>query len=212
MSATSTLSLPAPAKHAAGPTDGLDAALVAGLRAGDEAAYRTLVVTYGPRMLAVARRRLSSEEDAEDAVQSAFLLVFRFIDRFAGAARLSTWLHRIVVNCALMRIRSRDRHPELPLGGCGFEEESLPEPAAPVRLSPVDGIVARESRRRMLAAVDRLPSRDRAAVRIHSLAGLTLTETSKVLRRSRTHVQASLQSARPALLRSLACPLVSIPA
>jgi len=67
------------------------------------------------RLLAVARRILRNEADAEDAVQDAFASALRNLDGFRGDARLSTWLHRIVCNAALMRLRSRRRRPECPL-------------------------------------------------------------------------------------------------
>jgi RNA polymerase sigma-70 factor (ECF subfamily) len=89
-----------------------EADLVARLRAGSDAAYEELVRAQGARLLAVARRLLRSEEDARDAVQDAFISAFRAIDRFEGGSRLSTWLHRIVVNAALMKLRSQQRKPE----------------------------------------------------------------------------------------------------
>ena len=67
---------------------------------------------HGGRMLAVARRMLRNDEEARDAVQEAFLLAFRGLPRFAGQSRLGTWLHRIVVNAALMKLRSRRARPE----------------------------------------------------------------------------------------------------
>jgi len=85
--------------------------LLAQLRQGDEAAYEALVREYGGRMLAVARRMLRCEEDARDAVQDAFLQAFRSIDCFRGDSNLGTWLHRIVANAALMKLRSMNRHP-----------------------------------------------------------------------------------------------------
>ena len=63
-------------------------------------------------MLAVTRRILPREEDARDAVQDAFLFAFRSLDRFEGQAKLSTWLHRIAVNAALMKLRTRRRKRE----------------------------------------------------------------------------------------------------
>lgn len=63
-------------------------------------------------MLAAACRLLRNDEAARDAVQEAFLAAFSAMDRFDGRARLSTWLHRIVVNCALMRLRRQRRRPE----------------------------------------------------------------------------------------------------
>src|SRR4029078_5197116 len=86
-----------------------EATLVAQLRNGDEAAFEQVVRSYGGRPLAVARRIVGSEEHARDVVQDAFMNAFRSLDRFEGNAKLSTWLHRIVVNAALMRLRTRKR-------------------------------------------------------------------------------------------------------
>ena len=78
-----------------------DHELVARLQRGDEASYEVLVRRHGGAMLAVARRVVHNEEDAREAVQDAFLQAFRSIHHFREEARLSTWLHRIVVNAAL---------------------------------------------------------------------------------------------------------------
>src|SRR5262245_18374209 len=82
-------------------------ALVAGLRSGDEAANETLVRVHGARLLATAKRLLGSEDDARDALQDAFLSAFRSIHGFEGGSLLSTWMHRIVVNASLMKLRKR---------------------------------------------------------------------------------------------------------
>ncbi len=89
-----------------------DAALVARLQSDDATAYEEVVRRFGPRMLSVARRLLTQEQDSQDAVQDAFLSAFRSIHNFHGDARLATWLHRIVVNAALMKLRSKRRRPE----------------------------------------------------------------------------------------------------
>lgn len=86
--------------------------LVESLRAGDEAAFEHLVRTQGGRMLSVARRYLTMEEDARDAVQDAFLSAFKALPTFDGRASLATWLHRVVVNSCLMKIRTRLRQSE----------------------------------------------------------------------------------------------------
>ena len=92
-----------------------DADLVGRLKAGDPDAFEFMVRTMGGRLLSVARRMLHDEEAARDSVQDAFLSAFRSLDGFDGQAQLSTWLHRIVVNAALMKIRTRQRRPEQPL-------------------------------------------------------------------------------------------------
>ena len=96
----------------AGEIDAVDSALLAALRAGEEAAFETLVRSYGGRMLSVARRLLGNDDDAQDAVQEAFLSAFKGLAAFDGRSKLSTWLHRIVVNAALMKLRTQKRRPE----------------------------------------------------------------------------------------------------
>ena len=86
--------------------------LLEALRAGHESAFETMVRVYGGRLLSVARRITQNDEDARDVVQSAYLSAFRALSGFEGHCQLSTWLHRIVVNTALMRLRSRKRKPE----------------------------------------------------------------------------------------------------
>src|SRR5262249_37636914 len=92
-----------------------EAALLAGVRRGDEAAFELLIRTFCGRLLAVARRFVRNGEDARDVVQTAYLSAFRGLDTFEGGCQLSTWLHRIVVNAALMKLRSRRRKPETPI-------------------------------------------------------------------------------------------------
>ena len=89
-----------------------EAALVAGLRARRPDAFETMVRVYTPRLLAVARRLVGNDEDARDVVQDAMLSAYRSIDKFEAHSRVSTWLHRIVVNAGLMKLRTRRRKPE----------------------------------------------------------------------------------------------------
>ena len=86
------------------PSDMNEASLLAGLRAGDQGAYETLVRAYSGRLLAVTRRLLRTEEDARDAMQDAFLSAFRALPTFEEGSLLSTWLHRIAVNAALINL------------------------------------------------------------------------------------------------------------
>ena len=85
--------------------------LVNALQAGDDKAYEYLVQTYLGKMLSVARRIVHNEDDARDAIQEAFMSAFKAIKKFAGGSKVSTWIHRIVVNACLMKLRSAKRHP-----------------------------------------------------------------------------------------------------
>ena len=83
-----------------------------GMRRGDDDAFEQVFRRYGTRMVATARRLLGNEDDARDAVQEAMLSAFKAVGRFEGGSQIGTWLHRIVVNAALMRLRTRKRKPE----------------------------------------------------------------------------------------------------
>ena len=103
----------------------LAADLLGRLRSGDAAAFEELVRSMGPRLLAVTRRLLRNEDDARDAVQDAYLSAFRGLPAFDGNCQLLTWLHRIAVNAALMKLRRSRRRPEARI------DDLLPEFAGP---------------------------------------------------------------------------------
>src|SRR5262245_50802116 len=89
-----------------------ESALAESVRAGDAAAFETLVRRETPRLLSVARRILGNEDDAREAVHQGFIAAYRGRGQFHGDARLSTWLHRIIVNKSLDVLRARQRRPE----------------------------------------------------------------------------------------------------
>jgi RNA polymerase sigma-70 factor (ECF subfamily) len=177
-------------------------ALVRRLRAGDPEAFETVVRWYGGRMLAAARRLVGTEEDARDAVQEAFLAAFKSIDSFAGSARLSTWLHRIVVNAALMKLRSRRRRREdsiedlLPRfrdDGCWSESPATWD-------MPSDGVLERrETRAVVRRAIERLPASYRTVLMLRDIEELDTDETATALGTTRNAVKIRLHRARQAL-------------
>src|SRR5579863_6868965 len=90
-----------------------EVALVSRVRSREPAACEILVRTYGGQLLATARRYLRCEQDCADAVQETFIAAFQAIARFEGNSKLATWLHRILVNACLMKLRGRARQPEV---------------------------------------------------------------------------------------------------
>jgi RNA polymerase sigma-70 factor (ECF subfamily) len=175
--------------------------LIERLRAGDEEAFELMVRRYGGRMLSTAQRILRSESDARDAVQEAFLSVFRSIGHFAGEAALGTWLHRIVVNAALMQMRSRRRRGEESIEDLlprfdengGWADGPMPVPA-------VDDL--QESRERMALVrrcVDRLPERYRTVLILRDIEDLDTEHTARMLGATPTAVKVRLHRARQAL-------------
>jgi len=185
-----------------------EATLVAQLRAGDEQAFEQVVRLYGGRLLAVARRIVGTEEDARDAVQDAFLNAFKSLDRFEGNAKLSTWLHRIVVNAALMKLRTRKRKPEQSIETLlpGFLEDGHHEERFKSWDEPIDQLMERaENRELVRKQIDALPEGYRTVLVLRDIEGLDTEETANVLGLSVNATKIRLHRARQAL-RTLLAP------
>lgn len=193
-------STPAPA-----PADS-EAPLRARLQAGEPAAFEELVNANAGRMLAVARRLLRDEEEALDAVQEALLQAFLGLDRFQGGSRLSTWLHRIVVNASLMRLRSRRRRREEPI------EDLLPQFAEDGHRLDVQGpwpedahtrLETLELRGAVREAIDRLPEKHRTVLLLRDIEGLANDEVASLLGIRPEAAKMRLHRARQALVTLL---------
>jgi RNA polymerase sigma-70 factor, ECF subfamily len=180
--------------------DGGETALVAGLRAGDDGAYETLVRAYGGRLLQVARRYVGDEE-ARDAVQEALLAAFKAIERFDGKSRISTWLHRIVVNTCLMRLRRQKSRPEQsiePLLPSFLEDGHRADPG-PDWESPETILRRTETRELVREAIDRLPKNYRTVLLLRDIEGLSGAEVGDRLGITTGAVKVRLHRARQAL-------------
>ena len=185
-----------------------EAALTEGLRAGDDKVFETLVRTYGGRMLAVARRVLHNEEDARDAVQDAFINAFRHRESFKGDALISTWLHSIVVNSALMRLRARTRKAEEAIES--YLPRFLPDghyaEAFGSWTEPVDVSLSRKETSEMVRkAIEELPETYRTVVLLRDIEGLSTEETAKIVNTTPNAVKIRLHRGRMAL-RTLIAP------
>ena len=179
-----------------------DRLLLERLRAGEDAAYEELVRSHGGRLLAVARRFLPVEEDARDAVQDAFLNAFRSIDRFEGQAQLSTWLHRIVVNASLMKLRTRRRKPEQPIDDLlpGFLEDGhLESPVSPWRADALEAAQRSELRALVLEKIQQLPEGYRNVLMLRDIEDLDTEEAAEAMGISPGAVKTRLHRARQAL-------------
>jgi RNA polymerase sigma-70 factor (ECF subfamily) len=183
-----------------------DAALLARLRAGDETAFAELVRRESRNLLAVGRRILRSDEEAQDAVQDALRSAFQNLDGFGGGARLSTWLHRITANAALMRLRSKKRRREDSI------EELLPGLAEDGHhLAPVtslrhgeDEIASAQVAAIVRAAIDELPENHRVVLVLRDIEGLDTAETAAALGIGPGAAKMRLHRARQALRTLLA--------
>ena len=184
-----------------GPSSIEERSLVDALRAQNDKAYETLVRTHGGRLLQVARRFVG-EEEARDAVQEAFLSAFKSIDKFDGKARLSTWLHRIVVNACLMRLRRKSHQLEQslePFLPRFLEDGHRADPSTPWPESPEDVLGRNELRSMVRRGIDELPTSYRSVILLRDIEGFTGIETAEMLGLTPNAVKVRLHRARIAL-------------
>jgi RNA polymerase sigma-70 factor, ECF subfamily len=133
---------------------------------GDRDAFTQLVKRHRDRLWAVALRTIGDREDAADALQEALISAYRSAHRFRGDSAVTTWLHRIVVNACLDRVRRRNVRPTVPLP----ENEPMP-------VAPVDSDTALDVR----AALAQLPVEQRAALVLVELQGYSVAEAAAIL-------------------------------
>jgi RNA polymerase sigma-70 factor (ECF subfamily) len=153
-------------------------------------------------MLVVARRYLRSEDDARDAVQEAFVSAFRAIDRFEGGSLLSTWLHRIVVNAALMKLRTRKRKPEESIDDLlpGFLENGHLADPTPGWRAPADELLEGDENRRIVReAIEGLPEGHRTVLLLRDIEGFDTEQAAEKLGITTGAVKTRLHRARLAL-------------
>ena len=156
----------------------------------DHAELAAVIERLHTRMVAVATRVLRDDEEAHDAVQDAYLSAVRHLDRFDRRAELATWLHRVVVNASLMRLRARRRRPTEPLDPATLPADSM----------SMETIL---HRRRMQAAVRRsladVRPDDRLVLTMRDIDGHETAQVARTLRVTPGAVKVRAFRARKAL-------------
>ncbi len=190
----------APQTGEANPLSDLDE-MIAAARGGDRAALNRLLTGARPRLLAVAMRVVRDRDDAEDVVQEALLKACRSLSRFEGRAAFSTWLHRIVVNAALDRLRRhqsrRDRvvdDDERDLTPVDNVDEQTPERVA----------VSHETSAVVQDALARLSPAHRDVLMLREFDGESYRDLARLVRCPVGTVMSRLHHARHRLASELA--------
>ncbi|PZG22394.1 RNA polymerase sigma factor SigM [Nonomuraea aridisoli] len=149
-----------------------DAELLTAHINGDPHAFSEIVKRHRDRMWAVALRTLGDPDEAADAVQDAFVSAYRKAGSFRGEAAVTTWLHRIVVNACLDRMRRKSVRP--------VADDELIEAAE--RETPMpDQTVEREVSMEVSAALKLLPGDQRAALVLVDMMGYSVEDAAQVL-------------------------------
>jgi len=152
--------------------------------------FEEIVDQYGDFVFNLAYRVLGNHADAEDAAQDAFLSAYRNFHRFRGDSTVSTWLYRIAVNAALMRLR-RDKNKRAQTQ-TGYEETQLVSPQeGPEKLA-----LNSELRERLERGLDMLAPNLKAVVVLRDLQGLNNREAADVLGISVSSLKARLHRGR----------------
>jgi RNA polymerase sigma-70 factor (ECF subfamily) len=154
------------------------AAALAKARQGDGDAFRVLVDLHARAAFALAYRLTGNERDAEDVVQESFIRAYRQLGRFESRSNFGTWLHRIVVNCAMDTLRSRhSRREDRTVGGA----DDLPEVVPADSPSPERLARSAEIRRRVETSMALLTPQERVAFALRHYEGRSIDDIGRTL-------------------------------
>jgi RNA polymerase sigma-70 factor (ECF subfamily) len=170
------------------PEDPDDRSLLRAHVDGDTQAFGVLFARHRDRLWAVALRTTGDPEDAADALQDAMISAFRRAESFRGDSAVTTWLHRVVVNACLDRLRRRAVRRAEPLPDDLDDARTTAEGTGVLGggesgtvVDPAVLAVDRERRRAVLAALETLPPDQRAAIVLVDMEGYSVEETAAIL-------------------------------
>ena len=150
---------------------------------GDTEAFGVLFRRHRDRLWAVALRTMGNPEDAADGLQDGMIAAYRRAGSFRGDAAVTTWLHRVVVNACLDRLRAAKvrRADPLPEDLEEYGDRGSLRTSTPEELDPADVAVSDERRRMVLAALEELPPDQRAALVLVDMEGYPVAEVAEML-------------------------------
>jgi RNA polymerase sigma-70 factor (ECF subfamily) len=181
---------------------GEEAGLIAAVRDRNSAGCEQFVHRFGGQLLATARRFLHCEADCADAVQETFASAFQAIDRFQGHSALGTWLHRIVVNVCLMKLRSRAHQSEISIDELLPTFDESGHHAKGVRRwkqAPDEHLLRDETRWLVRRCIDMLSDDYRTVLLLRDIEQISTEETAAILGVNPGTIKTRLHRARQAL-------------
>lgn len=180
--------------------------LIDQLKIGNVDSFEFIVREYGSYLLIIARRYLSNEADAQDAVQDAYLHAFTAIVTFEGRSSLKSWLHKIVINISLMKIRSNKRRPvELINDNTSFFDANGKriETETEITLS-LEKLMADDSQREYIKTqITQLPQIAKNLLLLKDIEGYSTKEIAELLGISLPSVKTGLHRARLLLKKKI---------
>lgn len=180
-----------------------DQDLVTGIQHEDPTAFEEFVNRYSLRVFTLANRVTKNREDAEDVMQEVFVSVMRKIQAFRGQSTFSSWIYRVTLNCALMKLRKRRQDKSLSMEEMLSQVLSVPNR---VNTFNSEGEAFRrrsELRDALTAAINALPRDYRPVFILRDVDGFSSIEVSEMLGISVPAVKSRLHRSRLALQREL---------
>ena len=172
-------------------------ALVAAAKAGDVTAFEELVRRYDRNVFRIAQHITQNREDAEDVVQDAFIKAYTNLKQFQGQSKFYTWLVRIAVNEALMKLRRRRPERTVSLDEeIKTEDDSVPREVADWSPNPEQQYKQAELREILDKTINGLPASFRTVFVLRDVEGLSTEETADALELSIPAVKSRLLRAR----------------
>jgi RNA polymerase sigma-70 factor, ECF subfamily len=184
--------------------------LLAGLRRRDQMACTCLLKDFAPRLLRVSRQLIGDPDEAEDVLQEAFIRACDRIDTFRGESGLGTWLHRIVINTALMRLRKRQL-ANLPDTDAISDDSQRWQSIASGPIEPSREVLDAELVDQLSESITRLPETVRTAFVLREVEGFSTREAAEILDISESALKVRLHRARLALRQELQQYLIDKP-
>lgn len=173
-----------------------DAELIEKAEGGDHQAFRFLVEKHQGMAYSVAFRMVGNSFDAEDVVQNAFVRLWKNLSRYRAEVKLTTWLYKIVVNCALDLLKSKHRKQQSKRVGLdGADVKSSITPESEMQKHEMMSIVLQLS--------EGLAPKQRAVFVLRDLEGLSVEEVCEILSLSPGNVKSNLYHARSSMSEKL---------
>jgi RNA polymerase sigma-70 factor (ECF subfamily) len=180
-----------------------DDELVEGIQAENPLAFEELVNRYSMRVFTLANRVTKHKEDAEDVMQEVFVLVMRKITAFRGQSSFSSWIYRVTLNCALMRLRKRRQDKSISMEDMMSQVLAVPNRVNTFNSEGESFRRRSELREALTAAIEELPKDYRPVFILRDVDGFSSLEVSEMLGISVPAVKSRLHRARISLQRHL---------
>jgi len=181
-----------------------DVGLVDEFKAGDISAFEEIISRYESKVMNLALRFTRNQEDAEEVLQDVFTTVYRKIDGFRGQSAFSSWLYRIVVNAAFMKLRKRKQTQTVSIDDLApAVKQYCMERDAVTNQHLHNVAISRELQEVLQRAIDRLPDQYRAVFVLRDVDGLSNQETGEILNLSIPAVKSRLHRSRIMLRKKL---------